>query len=199
MRLFRLLPVILGFALTTAAAQAGEGGFIATLSAGEQAAAGLTRLTADEQMALNRLVAREVALARQGSVTAFTGTFVSRRQAADHASAGLDRLTVEEQAKLNGLVAAAIAGAPERRVAAKLRKEDVVPNDRLQIHGSVSVMYGWGSGGREFHGGSLYTSIYDPDTGIALGLGLSQFSGDGWVGNGRSGFGGRPGGCHRRW
>ncbi|WP_415908122.1 hypothetical protein [Oleiharenicola sp. Vm1] len=51
----------LGLALATAAFAAdGTGGFTATLSSEQQTAAGLTRLSADEQTALNALVAREV-------------------------------------------------------------------------------------------------------------------------------------------
>lgn len=176
----------LGLALATAAFAAdGTGGFTATLSSEQQTAAGLTRLSADEQTALNALVAREVSLARQGNVKAFAGTFSGRRKPAELKSAGLDRLAPEELAQLDRLVATAIAAGPTQpALAPRLKPSDVARNDRLEVHGQVSFAYGWGSGGREMRAGSIYTEIHDKQTGTILGLGYSQFSGDGWWGYG---------------
>jgi len=178
--------LVLWFAalLTLAATlRAAEGGFIATLSADQQTAAGLTHLSAEEQTTINTLVAREVSLARQGNVRAFAGTFSSRRKPEERATAGLDRLNATELAQLDQLVATAIAAGPAKiELPSRLKSSDIAVRDRLKIHGTVSLAYGWGSGGREMRAGSLYTTISDPETGFTLGLGLSQFSGDGWWG-----------------
>lgn len=170
----------LAFAPLACAAD-GAGGFAATLSSEQQTAAGLTRLSADEQTTLNTLVAREVSLARQGNVKAFAGTFSSRRKPAERAAAGLDRLSVDELEQLDRLVANAIAAGPAQpAMPRRLKPSDVARNDRLEIHGEVTLAYGWGRGGRDMRAGSLYTEIYDKETGVTLGLGYSQFSGDGW-------------------
>lgn len=172
----------LGLALAGVLSRAADstGGFLVTLSLEQQAAAGLTRLNAEEQTALNTLVARELMLARQGNVRGFAGTFISRRKPAEMTQAGLDRLTPEEQARLNAYVATALASAPMRPEPKPLTKKDVTSGSRLQVHGRVSFAYGWGSGGRSFRGGSVYTDIYDPETGLSLGIGLSATSGNGW-------------------
>jgi hypothetical protein len=180
-----LFAALITFAVASFAAD-GTGGFTATLSSEEQTAAGLTRLSADEQTTLNTLVAREVSLARQGNVKAFAGTFSSRRKPAERTMAGLDRLTPTELEQLDRLVATAIAAGPApATLPRRLRPDDVaVRENRLEIHGEVTLAYGWGSGGRDMRAGSLYTEIYDKQTGVTLGLGYSQFSGDGWWGYG---------------
>lgn len=161
-------------------AHAATGGFISTLSSEQQSAAGLTHLSADQQLTINTLVAREVSLARQGNVRAFAGTFSSRRKPEEKASAGLDQLSPAELTQLDQLVAAAIAAGPSKpELPSRLKDSDVANKDRLQVHGTVSVAYGWG-GGREMRAASLYTTITDPDSGFTLGLGISQYSGDGW-------------------
>lgn len=178
----RLLTVLVAALLAfTATAHAQDGGFIATLSTEEQAAAGLTTLSAAQQLALNSLVAREVSLARQGGVTAFAGTFTSRRPPAESATAGLDQLTPDQRAALDRLVASALAARPvPLPTTRRLREEELRTTRRLVTHGQVSLVYGTSSGGRDFVGGSVYTEIYDPETRVSLGLGLSRYEGDGW-------------------
>lgn len=185
MRTRRLVALFAAFLTLVGIALAAEGGFIATLSTEQQAAAGLNHLSADEQTTLNTLVAREVSLARQGNVKAFAGTFSSRRKPAETTAAGLDRLAPEQLAQLDQLVANAIAAGPTQPVLPqRLKAKDVARNDRLEIHGQVSLAYGWGSGGREMRAGSIYTEIHDKQTGTTLGIGYSQVSGDGWWGYG---------------
>lgn len=178
----RLLPVLLAALLALAAtARAQDGGFISTLSSAEQTAAGLTTLSAEQQLALNALVAREVSLARQGGVTTFAGTFTSRRKAEENARAGLDQLNVDQRAALDSLVASALAAkAVPLPTARRLREEELKTQRRLVTHGEVSMVYGVGSRGRDFVGGSIYTEVYDPETGVSLGVGISRFDGDGW-------------------
>ena len=155
-----------------------------TFTVEDRLAAGLPKLAAGEQSALDALVARELTAARQGGVRAFGGTFVSRRTEPERASAGLDHLTPEEQAKLNELVATALASRPNALAFLPahpriLAGEDCNPKAAsLQLHGEVSLFYGWGGGG-SFKGGSLITTVADPKHNFALTIGYSQISGKG--------------------
>lgn len=194
MQPFRLALAALLLGLGPVALTAGDGGFTATLSVEQQANAGLAKLSPDETTTLNSLVAREVAAARSGGVPAFAGTFVSRRQPAERTQAGLDRLTAVEQEFLNTFAAAALAAGPAWSVpASKLTKIDTSVKDprRLEVHGSVSLMYGWG-GGREMKGGSIDLWIADPAGRYVIEFGYTRFEGDGFFRRGRSdhpGFG----------
>lgn len=159
--------------------------FISTLSARDQSAAGITKMSADEQSLLNSLVAREVSLARAGNVRGFAGTFIGRRTADERAKAGLDRLMPDEQVRLNSLVAMALAAGPVRRESAQyLGKDAVSVLNRLQIHGEVSLTFGSSGGGHNFYGSSLFTTITDPETNLTIGIGLEQYKGDGWFESG---------------
>jgi hypothetical protein len=181
--LFALVVVAALFAC--APVIAAEGGFISTLSTTQQSAVGLTHLSAAEQTVLNTLVAREVSLARQGNVRGFAGTFSSRRRPEEKSAAGLDRLSAAELAQLDQLVANAIAAGPVvPATPQKLTNKDVARTDRLEIHGEISLAYGWGSGGRDMRAGSIYTEIYDRQTGTTVGIGYSQVSGNGAWGYG---------------
>jgi len=179
MRITRLWAVLAGFVLTVASMHAAAGGFTSTLSADQQVACGVAALTEAERGALNELVAAEVALARQGGTEAFTGTFTSRRSANARAAAGIDRLSPEEIAELDRLVAALITTGPHQRYTPRRFTETVTKaQDRLEIHGEVSFTYGWGSGGRDFKGGSLTTVILDKVTGTVLAFSYGQYEGD---------------------
>jgi len=156
-------------------------GFTMTLPDDAQAAAGLVGLSPAERTAIDELIAREVTFARQGHVTGFAGTFISRRTPEERKRAGLDRLSEAEQAKLNALVASALAAQGGRTTTGgtRLKRADMATRDRLHVHGEISFTYGW-SGGGTFRGGSVYTTITDLETGISLGLGYAQYSGNGW-------------------
>lgn len=181
MRLTRLASLFTLLALFGAAsAPAQTGGFSATLTIAQRTATGLDRLTEEERTALNGFIATEVSLARQGNVRAFAGTFSGRRSAAEKSAAGIDRITPAELATLDELVAQAIAAGPvQPTVPQKLTAKDVAKTDRLEVHGEVSLAYGWSRHG-DYRAGSLYTTIYDPVTGVALGIGIAQSYGDGW-------------------
>jgi hypothetical protein len=173
---------LLASLLLAAALHAAEGGFTATLSLDEKSAAGITTLSADERNALDLLVADDLAFARREKLTALDGTFVSRLSEASRKSAGLDRLSPEQLAKLNELVAAAIAARPQPKERPRLKDKDVLTRKEGQVHGSVTVGYGWGSGGRVARFGSFAVNYTDPSGRFGLGLGLSTFDGDGFWG-----------------
>ena len=166
-----------------APARAAEGGFTATLSGEKQMAAGLTELTIAERTALDQLVAGELAMVRGNEAPELPGTFVSRRTEAERKSAGLDRLTGSQLEKLNEFVASALAGRPQPKERPRLKESDVLADGREnRIHGSVSVTYGWGRGGRDMRAESLWLEYYDPERRFGLGIGLSNFDGDGFYG-----------------
>jgi len=169
-------------ALWTARLVAGEtdGGFSATLSNEQKAASGLATLKADELKALDQLVADDLAFAREEKLTTLDGTFVARRTEAQRKQAGLDRLTPEQLARLNELVAAALALRPPPKERPRLKESAVLAKNRPEIHGSVSVTYGWGRGGQDFRASSLWLDYYDPESRFALGVGISNFSGGGY-------------------
>ena len=182
-RFSALLALFVGslLALTTPLS-ASEGGFGATLSLEQQSAAGLPILTAAERLVLDQLVAGELASVRKGEVPELTGTFVSRRTDAERTAAGLDRLSPAQLTKLNGLIAEALAVRPKPKERQRLKDSDVFNQAKPQIHGSVTMAYGWGAGGRDFWGSSLWLDYYDPEKGFGLSVGLSNFSGDGLFG-----------------
>jgi hypothetical protein len=168
--------------IMAATARAAEGGFAATLPAEKQGSAGLTALTTTESAALDQFVAAELALARSDGKPEFTGTFVSRRTEAERKAAGLDRLTTAQLEKLNELVAT-VLNRPQPKERPRLKAGDVLSAARQnRIHGSVTVAYGWGRGGRDMWTESLWLEYYDPERRFGLGIGLSNYDGDGFFG-----------------
>lgn len=158
---------------------AAEGGFSATLALEEKTSAGLLTLSDDERAALDQLVADDLAFARREKLTALDGTFISRLAEAERKLAGLDRLSAEELAKINELVAAAIASRPQPKERPRLKDSDVIARKRSDVHGSVTVGYGWGSGGRSTRFGSVYVNYTDPSGRFGLGIGVTSVDGDG--------------------
>ncbi len=158
------------------------GGFSATLSSEQKTTAGLTTLTAEERSVLDQLVADDLADARHENLSALDGTFVARQTEAGRKAAGLDRLTPAQLAKLNELVAAAITAHPTPKERPRLKDSDVLVKNRAEIHGSVTVAYGWGAGGRSMRAGSLWLDYYDPESRLGLSVGLSTASGGGFGG-----------------
>jgi hypothetical protein len=177
----RILPVALACLLIAALpARAAEGGFAATLSLDQKAAAGLAELAPAELAVLDRLVAEEVALARQQNISEFSEKFTARCSAEERTQAGLDRLTADQQARLNELVAAALAARPKPKERPRLKDSEVLAAAKpAEIHGSVTLSYGW-SGGRSFHGGSLWLDYYDPASRVGIGIGIANYSGGGF-------------------
>ena len=183
----RRFPLRLRVALTVgllvfaSRSHAAEGGFATTLSAEQQTTAGLNKLSATERAALDQFVARELGQVRQGGLTAFNGTFVSRRTGLERQSAGLDRLTPAELTTLDELVATSLAAHPKPKERPRIKDSDVFnPPPKPEIHGSLSLTYGRGRGGRSFRGSSFSLDYFDPTTGLGLSVGLANYSGKGF-------------------
>lgn len=161
--------------------RAGEAGFTATLANEDRESAGLTALTVPELVALDQLVAGDLARARQLQTSALHGTLRSRHPADKFNEAGLDRLTPEQLAKLDALVDEAVYARPQPRERPRLTDNEVLsePN-RLQVHGGLSFTIGSAGGGRSFRETAGWVSYYDPVTGLGLGFAYSTGSGDGY-------------------
>lgn len=172
-----------GLLAITTGLHATEGGFAATLSADQQTAAGLAKLSTPERSALDQFVAMELSQVRQGEWQDLTGPFVSRRTDVERKSAGLDRLSPAELTRLNELVTAALSARPKPKERPRIKDSEVFnPAPKPELHGSISLMYGRGAGGRDFHGSSLSLDYFDPVNGFGLYVGVASFTGKGFYG-----------------
>lgn len=167
---------------TAGVSNAAETSFSQRLKAEEQTATGVAKLSDTQRSVLDNLVERELRLAREGNVNGFAGEFTTRRSPPELAKAGVDKLTEAERAQLNAKVAEVLASRPveptglapvPRAVAAR----GVAP--KPIVHGEISFTYGMASGGRDFYGTSFYVEQTDPVKGYTIGIGVSQFRGDG--------------------
>lgn len=156
--------------------------FTASLTPDANTALGLDRLNNHEKNALDNLIARDVASARQGGVTAFRGTFSSRRTAAERTQAGLDKLSAAELAQLDERVAATLATRPllvtHPPRPADTEGIDVTAALKPEIHGRVTVGYAWSKYG-DYRYGSVETYYHDPASRVTFGLGLYTGRGNG--------------------
>ena len=189
--LFLLLRAVLAAGLlAVTAAGAAEGGFTATLSSAQQSAAGLTALSPAERASLDQLVSREIALVRQEKSAEPDGAFIARCTGPEREHAGLDRLTATQQTRLNELVAAALFTRPVPRQRPRIKDNEVLnPAMKPEIHGSISLTYGRGSGGGSFHGAAFNVDYFDPASGLGLSVGIANYSGHGLYGFYPAGFG----------
>ena len=173
-----LFFALLGLAVSLSA---GEGGFNATLSTGQKNSAGLAVLTAEERALLDQLVAAELALVRRENGSEFEGTFAARRTEEERKQTGLDRLTPEQLTSLNGLIAAALATSPKPKERPRIKETEVFsPKRKPEVHGELSLTFGRGTGGSNFRAASMWVDVFDPNTGLGVGVGISQFSGKGF-------------------
>jgi hypothetical protein len=174
-----LCAVLAGLFLALAPLGAAEGGFSATLSAEQLMATGVASLTEEERSTLNAIVAAEVALARQGDIAGFARSFSERRSDEEHASAGLAKLSAAELAELDRIVASLIAAGPAlKNLPRRVTVSEGTQRDRLEVHGEISYTMGWASGGRNFQGGSMTTTIFDRETGNSISFSYGRYDGD---------------------
>jgi hypothetical protein len=184
------LSIAAAAVLLAAGASAAEAGFSASLSPAERSQTGLSRLDPGQLAALDRMVAHDVTLARQGGVTAFSSDFAARHTPPERKAAGVDRLSPPELASLNALVAHTIASPPS--LADTMAYEPPAPAEPMQevavtappkfsVHGDVSFTVGGGHGS-SFYGTSADLFVTDPSGKFTLGVGVSDFHGKGLLG-----------------
>jgi len=174
-------------------------GFDRTLSPEETAAVGLAKLSVAQLGTLDRLVQRDIGLARDGDVGGFSTDFSQRLTPRERSAAGLNQLAPEQVARLDHYVARAIATPPppeaEFVYQPKLAPPPAVPigasaaaasppaslpmkPQGLIVHGDVSFTVGGGSGG-SFYGTGLDVILSDPNGKYSIALGFSTFHGSG--------------------
>lgn len=166
-------------------ARAEEPGFTAKLSATDQAATGLTKLSAEQAAALDAQIAREITVARQGDVVAFSRSFMQRRSADQLTAAGLSTLTPDERSQLDRVVALAVAQRPAivvQTLSAKAKAADDAVETityKPQLHGEVTLTFGTAGGGRNFYGGSFTTVYDDPQRKFSVAFTYAEYHGKG--------------------
>ncbi len=187
--LARILPAsLLALTLVFVAARASAASaFSAQLNDADRTAAGLAKLSADQLAALDTQIEREITVARQGDVVAFSRSFLQRRNAGQTAAAGLSALTPAERTALDSLVARTVAVRPARIVptltAQAKAADDAVETVtyKPQLHGEVTLAFGTAGGGRNFYGGS-FTAVYeDPQRNFTVAFTYSEYHGKGFL------------------
>lgn len=164
--------------------------FCEALSPQERAVSGIQHLSPSQVAALDRLVAHDVTLARQGAVTGFSTDFSERRTDLERAAAGIGQLSQAERASLDVLAAKAIALPPPpsdtftyQPPAPPPGMEDVKVSapPKLEVHGDLTFTVGGGHGS-SFYGTSEDLFVTDPSGKFTLGLGFSEYHGKGPIG-----------------
>lgn len=186
--LARIFPaLLLALALIVATARAGTNpAFSAQLDSADLTAAGLDKLSAAQRSALDTQVERELAVARQGDVIAFSRSFLQRRTADQTAAAGLAALTPAERTVLDAFVARTVARRPAVIVPtltaqAKTADDTVIETVtyKPQLHGEVTLTVGTAGRGRNFYGGSFTTVYDDPQRNFSVAFTYAEYHGKG--------------------
>jgi hypothetical protein len=159
--------------------------FTAQLASADRTAAGLHQLSAAQLAALDAQVVRELTVARQGDVVAFSRSFLSRRTADQVAAAGLSALMPLERTALDAFVARAVAQRPTPVVATLAAKVKVADNVvetvtyKPRLHGEVTLTVGTAGSGRNFYGGSFTTIYDDPQHHLTAAFTYAEYHGAG--------------------
>jgi hypothetical protein len=168
------------------AGEESEPRFSSTLSPVQQAETGLDRLTVDNIAVIDALVRLDASSAtRLVRNNIRTTRFSARRTAHERDIAGLDRLTPEQLRKLDQFVALRIPApvpADADLAYASVRLDSTTPiaikKPAPEIHGSVSLTYGWNRGG-SIRGVDTSVTYIDPHKRYAITVGYSDYRGNG--------------------
>lgn len=184
------LTLALAGALVTATGRAEEETeprFSSTLSPAQQAETGLSQLTSDNVAVIDALVRLDVAAIRLRNNNIRTTRFSQRHTEHERDIAGLARLTPEQLAKLDQFVSLRIpAPAPALPLTTDLPYASIsleaVPaykkHPAPEIHGSVSLTYGWSKGG-SVRGADTTLMYVDPKHRFDVIVGYSEYHGKG--------------------
>ena len=153
-----------------------------TLIPDEFAAAGLTQLSSDQIAILDALVRPDIADATRATRTkeARAARFSERLTADERKNSGLAELAPEQLTQLDNFVArlsSPESGGNGQFVSRDTGRTDVFTARSLrrapEIHGSISLMYGAGSGGYSERGGAMTLSYEDP-SGLSVEVGYAE-------------------------
>lgn len=159
------------------------GRFSKSLKPADVKACGIDRLSKDQIAALDDLIQRQDAVA--ASATAPLPPFSKRLTAEEYRAAGMDRLTEAEVVRIDDLVmlrekeffAAARRAVPAPGpVPASPETSVVASGPTPELHGSVTVGMGWGSGGTSDRFGAVESTYTDPAHGFSIDVGVAEGS-----------------------
>jgi hypothetical protein len=177
-----LLVVACTALLPVRAAEGTASRFSQMVGTEERAAVGLAKLSSDQLAALDALVRRDTAT--RGAVNAdgaAPAAFSQRLTSDERRVTGLTLLTPEELAKLDAAVerhaSATLARAllaPPVYASRKSRVEPTETKAKPEIHGSLSLSYGWGKGGYSEKTGAMVVTVDDPSRRFGLTIGYAQ-------------------------
>jgi hypothetical protein len=183
----KFCATLLAVGLLAAAAvvgRAADARFSQTLTLGESAEAGLSRLSSDQVAVLDALLRRDLAgqsaPARKDAPP--TARFSQRLTADERRIAGLTLLTEAEVAKLDTLAERQAAATSARALLSPLvvaapagiRLRPAETKAAREIHGSFSLSMGWGKGGYSERTGAVNLNYEDPARGFAIAVGYSE-------------------------
>jgi hypothetical protein len=164
------------------AAEGTAGRFSQMVATEERATVGLTKLSSDQLAALDALVRRDtVARGSLHADAAAPAAFSQRLTADERRVTGLAQLTPDELAKLDAAVerhaSATLARtllAPPVYASRASRIETTEKKAKPEIHGSLSLSYGWGKGGYSEKTAAMVVTIDDPSRRFGLAIGYAQ-------------------------
>lgn len=161
--------------------------FTSTLSTSQRTESGLDLLTSDNIAVIDALVRQdEATLKRRGSLASF-GTFSQRRSEQEKEISGIAKLTPAQLTRLDGLAGVRISPPPPMPMADGSAPQSSsgmllkVPGPKpyaLEVHGSMSLTYGWSKAG-SVRGGDFQVSVQDPARRFSLSVGYSEYHGEG--------------------
>lgn len=166
-----------------ATSRAAEARFSQTLAASEIAETGLGKLSSDQIAVIDALVRRDLATqaAPRRNEPPSATRFSQRLTADERRTAGLTLLTQAELTRLDELVERNTASSLTRLLLAppvfipagmRLRSTDEKP--AAELHGSVSLSYGFGKGGYSEKTGAMNVNYQDPAHGFILSVGYAE-------------------------
>lgn len=176
--------LVSGFlAATAAAGDAAFGRFSQTLSVAEMTETGLKRLSSDQTAVLDALVRRDLATQaspRRGD-PAPAARFSQRLTGDERRNAGLMLLSEAELARLDALADRNASAVLVRTLLAP--PAFVIPGAQVrpesgktapEVHGTLSLSYGWGKGGYSEKTGAMELRFEDPARRFSLNVGYSE-------------------------
>ena len=174
-------------ALTAEPAVGAESRFSGSVVVAERPGMGIERLSSDQLAVLDALVRREAEVARSESEPA-AGTpkaFSRRLTDAERRNAGLHHLSPEELKRLDAAVARFELRdrtqhllTPPIFVSHRSAARTVDRRREAEVHGSITLSYGWG-GGYSTKSGSMVVNVADPNRrySVTIGYGENHVSG----------------------
>lgn len=188
-RVFALGGLVIAAA---AAGRAQEARFSQKLTATEQTAIGLEKLSSDQLAVLDALIRRDEKMyAKPDAAHPPPARFSQRLSADERKSTGLDLLTEAELTRLDALVEQYRTGnlpsVAAESVSTVMQSE--LKGPAPEIHGMISFTYGEGRGGSSEKGGAMLLNYDDPAHGFSLLMGYGEMHARGPF-LGRGGFGG---------